>query len=381
MVVPGPGTAWDALGPALGAIDRDVAVAVSESRRIPVRIPGIERVEDPLHRATSAPHVIDLPALHHDVRDRAGQLAALAAGGAVVRVREPDEALESLLGSELFQSMTWDGSELDETERERMSVRQRRAALRDHSLSSRVRQIVEHARLAPLDLPLVSVLAATNRPDHVPNLLAAVAAQNYPQLELVLALHGGGFGGEVDSVARELSMPVQVVRVAHEMTLGDALNLAVRASSGTLLTKFDDDDHYGPDHVFDLVLAREYSRAELVGKAAEFVYLARSETTVRRFAGRAETFSTTIGGGALLISRHDLGEAGGWRRVPRGVDRALVEDVENAGGAVYRTHGFGYVLVRHGQGHTWAEEDQYFLDQAEDRRAGLALGWAGVETP
>ena len=45
---------------------------------------------------------------------------------------------------------------------------------------------------------------------------------------------------------------------------------ATRVAQGTLLTKVDDDDLYGPEHVWDLVLARCYSGAAVVGKGAEF---------------------------------------------------------------------------------------------------------------
>lgn len=381
VVVPGRGTAWDALPDALSAMKPRPVVAVERDREVPVKIGDAERVDDVLARARLAPWTVDVPQLHRDAAERAGHIATLCAAGAVVSARDLDEQTADLLGPDLAAAVTTQMTELDATAREALSVRQRRAALRDHSLTARVRQLVDHAALAPIELPPVSVLAATNRPDYLPHLLAAVTTQSYPRLELVLALHGGGFGGEVEALIRDVRIPVQVVRVAHEMTLGDALNLAVSASSGTLLTKVDDDDHYGPDHIWDLVLAREYSRAQLVGKAAEFVYLADTDATVRRFAGRAESFTTTIGGGALLISRQDLDEAGGWRRVPRQVDRALVEDVERVGGLVYRTHGFGYVLVRHGRGHTWVEGDQYFLDQADAQRPGLDLAWAGVTAP
>jgi len=378
VVVPGRGTAWDALEPAIARLDPRPVIVVDHDRDLPVPVSGIERVDDVFARARLAPIAVDLPELHRDPAQRAGHLAVLAAAGAVVVAPDLDDEVGAMLGVELSAALGEGSVALDATDRERLSVRQRRAALRDHSLTTRVRQLVNQAGLAPIELPPVSALAATNRPDYLPHLLSAVTSQNYPRLELVLALHGGGFGGEVEHRLSDVSIPVQVVRVAHEMTLGDALNLAVSASSGTLLTKFDDDDHYGVDHVWDLVLAREYSRAQLVGKAAEFVYLAESDVTVRRFAGRAESFTTTIGGGALLISRQDLDEAGGWRRVPRQVDRALVEDVERAAGLVYRTHGFGYVLVRHGQGHTWVEGDQYFLDQADAQRAGLDMAWSGV---
>ena len=79
-----------------------------------------------------------------------------------------------------------------------------------------------------------------------------------------------------------------------------------------------------------------------------------------------------------MISREALAEAGGWRRIPRSVDRGLIDDVERVGGTVYRTHGAGYILVRHGRGHTWASDDAYFLDQAEVVRDGLDEDFADV---
>ena len=80
----------------------------------------------------------------------------------------------------------------------------------------------------------------------------------------------------------------------------------------------------------------------------------------------------------MLISRDDLAAAGGWRRVPRSVDKLLIEDVEAVGGAIYRTHGAGYVLVRHGKGHTWASDDAYFLEHAVEERAGLDEAFASI---
>ena len=100
--------------------------------------------------------------------------------------------------------------------------------------------------------------------------------------------------------------------------LGAVLNAAVAASSGTLIAKFDDDDYYSPDHLWDLILAHEYSQAELVAKGAEYVYVARQERTLRMFGRRGERYLgyPGVSGGAMLISRHHLDQAGGWRRVP-----------------------------------------------------------------
>ena len=208
-----------------------------------------------------------------------------------------------------------------------------------------------------------------------------MAGQTYPRVELVLALHGDGFDrAEADRLLQELDHPARVVEVAGHLPLGTVLNAAASESSGTLLTKFDDDDIYGPEHLWDLVLAHEYSRAPLVGKGAEYVYLTGSNLTLHRFRGGGERYITTqsIAGGALMITRGCFDAVLGWRPIPRSVDQALITDVVSGGHRAYRTHGMGYVLVRHGEGHTWRADDDYFLAQAHETRAGCDLAFAGV---
>ena len=327
-------------------------------------------------------HLEDTAAYHYDAATRAGALAALAAVGAVVHVTDDDPELPGLLGPELYSLMSDEAAASAEGHRrEALSVAMRREALRTHSLRARARQVLSAADFEGPPLPVVSILLASRRPDRLDMAIAAVAAQRYPKLELVLALHGEGF--DLDRVERHLgglAHPAQMVRVSRAETLGAALNAAVQNSSGTLLTKFDDDDFYGPEHVWDLVLAHEYSGACLVGKAAEYVYLQGADTTLHRFRGGGERGGTklSLAGGTMIISRHDLEAVLGWRRVPSGVDKALIEDVVAAGRKLYRTHGRGYMLVRHAEGHTWQADDQYFLEQAEEVRAGCDLAFAGI---
>ena len=329
-------------------------------------------------------HLEDVRAMHAGVVERAGTLARLAARGVVVHLADGAPELRSRLGAELHDLMTTGVRPGDRTARERLSIRMRRAALREHSLQGRARQLCEAVLPDPPRLPLVSVLLVTRRPAWLPAALAAVARQTYPRLELVLGLHGEGFTGVESGVAGlgRLSKHVKVVRVDRRLSLGSALNAATAAASGTLLAKMDDDEVYGAEHLWDLVLAHEYSQAQLVGKGAEFVYLAGANRTIRFLQGGAETRWTTLGGhvagGALLLARHDLDRVGGWRRVSLGEDLALQEDLVRAGGSVYRTHGAGFVHVRHGCGHTWEMADDWFLLHAETIRPGWDPALADV---
>jgi hypothetical protein len=53
------------------------------------------------------------------------------------------------------------------------------------------------------------------------------------------------------------------------------------------------------------------------------------------------------------------------------VDRGLLERVLAAGGLAYRTHGFGYIYSRRGEGHTWAADLDHFERDAVRRWAGV----------
>ena len=351
--------------------------ALGPTRHLPPGVRAHRQVHEADHVALAhCHHVEDTAAFHGGAVRRAGTLARLAARGVPVQLADADAGLEALLGPELHGLMTAGARGADAARREALSIAMRRAALRRHSVGARVRQICAaagpgpHAR-APAP-PLVSVLLATRRPAFLAGAVANVARQTWPRIELVLALHGPGFeAAAIEGALAGFPHPVRLVRLGEEHTLGAVLGAATAQARGPLLAKMDDDDLYGPEHLWDLVLAHEYSGAALVGKFPATVYLASLDRTVRQRAVPAETWSPSITGGTLLLHRDDLARAGGWRPAPRHVDRLLVDDILAAGGAVYRTHGAGYLMVRHRHGHTWEAGEERFLANAE----AVHRGW------
>lgn len=248
------------------------------------------------------------------------------------------------------------------------AVAQRRIAMRCHGSDSLLRTMAGSP-----DQP-VSVLLLTMRPDRLAHAIEQVAASTYPNLQLVLGLHGDA--ADLAEVTRRASnrlagREVVVVPVPAAESFGAALGRLSERADGTLLTKFDDDDHYGPEHVRDLVLARDFSGASVVGKPPEYVYLEPLDLTVRRPGFVSEGYGTFAAGGTLMISRADLDGVGGWRPVPRSVDRGLLDRVLALGGQVYATHGLGYLYVRHGGGHTWTPDIAHFLRRTEQQWSGV----------
>lgn len=313
-------------------------------------------------------HLEDVAAHHPGPVARAGVLVRLAARGVPVRLADADERLAPLLGDELWSLMNAGMRDLDPGEREHLSVRLRRAALRGHSLRARARAFCELALPDPPRLPLVSVLFVPRRATDLSRAADSVAGQSYPRLELVLVLRDGE-AADAEGERARFPFPVKAVRVGAELPPGSALNAGVRSASGTLVARMDDEGVYHPDHLWDLVLAMEYARTDIVGKGEEFVYFPEGDRTVHRLRGTGERYVTHVADGAFMVARAALGRAGGWPRVADDPDAELQRNLVGLGGSVYRTHGSGFLRIRRGDGRA---------RETDDARAGWAPAFAGL---
>lgn len=246
----------------------------------------------------------------------------------------------------------------------------RRAAVTGDAALRRTRLAGAHT--LPLPLPTVSVLVASMRPDTVGRCLAYLADQDYPELEILVGLHSYDVPDETARRWRELTTaPLRVYRYPAGQTLGGLLGDLTRRADGELVTKVDDDDHYGPHHVTDLVTTWHTIGADLVAKGARFVYLPELDRTIDRTWAAPEGFDVSPAGGTLLLSRGNLARVGGWSHSSRHVDEDLLVRVRDAGGVTYRTHALEYAYVRRSSGHTFATGTERLLGHAGRVYPGL----------
>jgi hypothetical protein len=347
--------------------------------RRPLAGPGLDAATLAMLRQVG---VVDCPALDDAPPvEIAALLVQLAMTGAVLRVPTLPPRVADLIATELHDLLTSPLPAADPLAMEARSVRQRRAALRGHATAFALPRATATALPELRHLPSVSAILATRRPEMLAGALRAIIAQTYPELEIILCLHGIDLPAELRAILAESGRPYEIVHVPTATSFGAALGAATRRARGSLVTKFDDDDSYGTEHVWDLVLARHYSGATLVGKGTEFVFLETLGVTVRRPSGVPEADGEMVAGGTMLIAKGDLESVGGWRPVPRSVDYGVIDRLRREGAVIYRTHPLGYIYHRRESGHTWDPGQQYFLDTAFARWPGIPSEAFGDPAP
>ncbi|MCF7977243.1 MAG: glycoside hydrolase family 99-like domain-containing protein [Chromatiaceae bacterium] len=118
----------------------------------------------------------------------------------------------------------------------------------------------------PIDLylsgkqrPLVSVLIRTTGREELTTALDSIAAQTYPNLEVVLVDVLGGQSLELESSCSRI--PLTLISKTKPLKRSRACNTALAAAKGTYISFLDDDDWLFPDHIERLVAAVEASTA------------------------------------------------------------------------------------------------------------------------
>jgi hypothetical protein len=275
------------------------------------------------------------------------RVAELAAYGAVVHDAPVGLALDPVL-ARLVEAPFRPVPLLDHVNR---SLNQVRAVMRAHT---RV--------LASRPWPSVSVLLATMRPALLEPILEQLAAQDHPEVEVVIGCHGFAAPSR-DSLPEHLRSRVGPILAFDRTELfGDVLAKLSAAAGGELVSKVDDDDLYGPHHLADLMMAWQYSEAQLVGRKLALIhYEDEGRLYIRRLF--MERYRWSSAGGASIIARGDLAAVGGWRSQRRAVDAGLLSRIADAGGLVYACSGPGYIHVRHNDGHTWEVAEARFKEK------------------
>ncbi|MGW9405398.1 glycosyltransferase family protein [Arthrobacter sp. NPDC055585] len=278
---------------------------------------------------------------------------------ALTRMWEPEEQflVQTVEDAELTIEAIIKNPEISD----RQLHRAQRRIWSEHTYTHRTEQIVSSVlpeRTVPVTLPPVSLLVSTIRPHQLRSVFGTIGSQEGVETELILATHGFHLpADQLRSLQAEFGVDnVSVLERPRSVSLGRCLNDCVTASSGQVLSKMDDDDFYSPRYLVDALHALTYSKADIVGKQAHYVFLDQANTAVLRYADREHRYTTSVMGPTITGGR-DTFENVNFQDLSLGEDTTFLRDVVREGGRIYSADRFNYFQYRGSADHTWKISD------------------------
>lgn len=124
---------------------------------------------------------------------------------------------------------------------------------------------------------MITVVTVTNRDHLIENVFTNFEHQTKAEKEMIVVLNHSTM--DVGEWKKRASLHHNIrVYVHHESaTLGECLNLAASEASYSVISKFDDDDFYGPFYLTEVESSFKETDADVVGKAAIYTYFEEDE--------------------------------------------------------------------------------------------------------
>ena len=231
----------------------------------------------------------------------------------------------------------------------------------NHTYKHRAEEVMSALMLEYESSPdLHSFFITTNRPENLEEVFKNVSRQTLDNKELVILTHG--FKPDIlhkeNLAAKYRITNIRWLDSSIESPLGENLNRLTAACQGNILFRMDDDDYYGPKYAQDLKYALRFSGADLVGKAATYIYFEDFNSTVLTYEAHEHRFTNFIRGATFCGPKRTFMEYQ-FPEVARSEDSSFISQVMQGGGRIYASDRFGFMVMRRREkiSHTWQVDD------------------------
>lgn len=224
--------------------------------------------------------------------------------------------------------------------------------------------------------PKIAVITPTVRPENFETIFQNFSQQSYPDKELLICCHG--FQADqagIQSIADRYNVDsYRVIEKSREYSLADNLNAMIEMADGEVIARMDDDDWYGPNYLLDLHNSLKFSQADVVGKAASYIYFEESNMSVLTMPQMEHKYSDFVRG-ATIMARKDTLLKTPFPNGERGEDSDFLTQILSVGGTIYSADRFNFSVSRlHSkESHTWGAADNLLFGTGEMKYIGRAL--------
>jgi len=287
------------------------------------------------------------------------------------------KGIENLIGSDIVK-ITFSPEETkshldlllgDKELRDKLANRGLRKVMREHTYGKRLDYILQTMDIAKGNSDArkkgVSIITCTNKSEYMDNIFVNYDRQEYEDKELIIILNDDRLNLEEWREKAKSHPNVAVYQIDEKEPLGACLNYGIEKARFDYISKFDDDNYYGPAFLEDLMNAFEYTDADIVGKCAHYIYFENGDILALYGEDMEHCYTDFVAVSAMLLKREVFDRVRFSSDRSVGEDTQFLQDSIKSGFKIYSTDRFNYVCVRRASPelHTWKIMDKEQLAQ------------------
>lgn len=217
------------------------------------------------------------------------------------------------------------------------------------------------------NLKHVSVITSTNRKENIYKYLKQLSKQNFVKLQVILNTHGFSLDENMkNKLIEKFDMEIIFLEAPKDYSLGKCLNLCIDYIKYPIVAKMDDDDFYCPNYLIDQCISLNYSKADVVGKLSQFIYLEAENITIKRLSEEYYKYVDLVMG-ASLVCKTVLLKKYLFKDLNKGEDADLLKRIKQNRGRLFANHPYDFCIFRgfDKDKHTWKISDLAMLKSSK----------------
>ncbi|MDF2546944.1 MAG: hypothetical protein K0R93_1842 [Anaerosolibacter sp.] len=253
--------------------------------------------------------------------------------------------------------------------RDRLSVKGVREVLNNHTYNQRLKSVLDRIGIRYMDNTCkgVTCIVSTNRQKFIDNVFDNYMRQTYEDKELVVVLNKNDMDMERWLEKARNNPSITIYHIDENQTLGACLNFAISKARYDTISKMDDDDYYGPNYLLDLMNTFQYTKADIVGKHAYYIYFEESKAFALKFKDYENCYVNLIAGATLTFKKSVFSKIQFSTDRKAGCDSKFLIDCKQHGFKIYSSDRFNFCVCRRAdiKDHTYQIDEEEYLRKCQ----------------
>lgn len=191
-----------------------------------------------------------------------------------------------------------------------------------------------------------SVITVTKRENCINQIISNYTRQVVSNKELIIIINNDSLNiSQYNNLISKLNN-IHIYKLPQSTTLGECLNFGVKHSKNNIISKFDDDDYYGPLYLQEVETIFSNIKCDIVGKSKVYMYFERFHELRVKHIGLENEFTNKVMGSTLCFKR-TVFDYVSFRKINLQEDKWFNVDCIKNNYKIYSSSSYNHIVFKH----------------------------------